>query len=90
MFDGENMVYNYLEKQTIELEEKLQAMLNQYEELQFMIKEKSTFVRVLEEGIDRQVDTFSPYDLNHDSYEKLGAVKEELGRYRDEARFFKI
>lgn len=90
MFDGENMVYNYLEKQTIELEEKLQAMLNQYEELQFMIKEKSTFVRVLEEGIDRQVDTFSPYDLNHDSYEKLGAVKEELGRYRDEASFLKL
>ena len=84
------MVYNYLEKQTIELEEKLQAMLNQYEELQFMIKEKSTFVRVLEEGIDRQVDTFSPYDLNHDSYEKLGAVKEELGRYRDEASFLKL
>ena len=30
------MIYNYLEKQTIELEEKLQALLNQYEELQFI------------------------------------------------------
>lgn len=89
-FDGENMIYNYLEKQTIELEEKLQALLNQYEELQFMIKEKSTFVRVLEEGIDRQVDTFSPYDLNHDNYEKLGGVKEELGRYREEASVLKL
>ena len=84
------MVYNYLEKQIIELEEKLQALLNQYEEFQFMVKEKSTFVRVLEEGIDRQTDTFSPYDLNHENYEKLGEVKEELGRYREEAAILKL
>ena len=84
------MIYNYLEKQTIELEEKLQALLNQYEELQFIIKEKSTFVRVLEEGVDRQLDTFSPYDSNQDTNLKLGDLKEELGKFREEAATLKL
>ena len=46
MFDGENMIYNYLEKQTNQLEELLHALLNQYEDLQFIIKEKWNKIRL--------------------------------------------
>ena len=90
MFDGEIMIYNYLEKQTNQLEELLHALLNQYEDLQFIIKEKSAFIRVLEEGTDQQADSFSPYDLNQLTYQKLGEVKEELEHYREEASAIKL
>ena len=84
------MIYNYLEKQTNQLEDLLHALLNQYEDLQFIIKEKSAFIRVLEEGADQQGESFSPYELNHQTYQKLGEVKEELERYRDEASSIKF
>lgn len=84
------MIYNYLEKQTNQLEELLHALLNQYEDLQFIIKEKSAFIRVLEEGTDQQADIFSPYSVNEQTYQKLGEVKAELERYREEASVIKL
>ena len=71
------MVIEYLEKIYQEMYERKVSLERDYKKTELLLKENAQFIDTLENSLDKNYESFSPRDINRESYEKIEALKEE-------------
>ena len=71
------MVIEYLEKIYQEMYERKVSLERDYKKIELLLKENAQFIDTLENSLDKNYESFSPRDINRESYEKIEALKEE-------------
>lgn len=78
------MVTEYLEKIHQEMYEKKISLECDYKKTELLLKENMQFIYTLESSLDKNYESFSPRDINHESYEKIEALKKEQSQIKKE------
>lgn len=71
------MVIEYLEKIYQEMYGRKVSLERDYKKTELLLKENAQFIDTLENSLDKNYESFSPRDINRESYEKIEALKEE-------------
>lgn len=77
MFYWRNMITEYLEKLHEEMYEKKVLLERDLKKNELLLKENLQFIYTLENSLDKNYESFSPRDINHESYAKIESLKKE-------------
>lgn len=83
------MVIEYLEKIHEEMYEQKVSLERDYKKTELLLKENTQFIYTLEDSLDKNYESFSPRDINRESYEKIEALKEEQSRIEKDSEKLK-
>lgn len=78
------MVAEYLEKIRQEMYEYKLCIEREYKNKVLLLKENEQFTAMLEDSLDKNYESFSPRDVNHESYEKIDKLKKERAEIKQE------
>lgn len=79
------MITEYLEKIHQEMYEKKVSLERDYKKTELLLKENIQFIYTLENSLDKNYESFSPRDINHESYEKIESLKEEQSQIQKDS-----
>lgn len=84
------MIIEYLEKIYAEMYEQKVSLERDYKKNELLLKENIQFIYTLENSLDRNYESFSPRDINHESYEKIENLKEEKSQIEKQEEILRI
>lgn len=84
-----NMVTEYLEKMHQEMYEKKVSLERAYRKNELLLRENMQFIYTLENSLDKNYESFSPRDINHESYEKIESLKDEQIQIKEKSEKLK-
>ena len=84
------MIIEYLEKIYAEMYEQKVSLEHDYKKNELLLKENIQFIYTLENSLDRNYESFSPRDINHESYEKIENLKEEKSQIEKQEEILRI
>lgn len=76
------MITEYLEKLYQEMYEKKVSFERDYKKNELLLKENIQFIYTLEDSLDKNYDSFSPRNKNHEIYDKINELKSEKIKIR--------
>lgn len=84
------MIIEYLEKIYAEMYEQKVSLEHDYKKNELLLKENIQFIYTLENSLDRNYESFSPRNINHESYEKIENLKEEKSQIEKQEEILRI
>lgn len=83
------MITEYLEKIHQEMYEQKVSLERDYKKTELLLKENIQFIYTLENSLDKNYESFSPRNINHESYEKIESLKEEQSQIEEHSEKLK-
>lgn len=84
------MIVNYLEKIYGEMYEQKVNLERDYQKNEILLKENIKFIHALEKTLDKNYESLSPHDLNHESYAKINSLRIEQKQIEEKSKELKL
>lgn len=84
------MITKYLEKIHQEMYEQKVSLEREYQKNEILLKENIQFIHTLEKSLDKNYESFSPRDVNHESYVKIDVLKQEQEQIEQKSKDLKL